>query len=195
MALGEQVAREQPTVIDNAAAHAAAESLAVLATAAYQLHAYYSTDYVFAGNKPATYVEDDPTARLTVCAQTKLEGEQTIRASGCRHLILRTSWVYVARGTNFAKTMAALCGAQVSAAHGRRRNVPNAAADTTMGKTASCSTSWHGFAQFIITEAAHLGVPLRVTAENIHRITTAEYLIPVQRTANSMLKIKNCSRR
>ncbi len=66
---------------------------------------HYSTDYVFDGSGQAARDEDAPTGPLSVYGRTKLEGEALIRASGCRHLILRTSWVYAARGANFAKTM------------------------------------------------------------------------------------------
>ena len=68
---------------------------------------HYSTDYVFDGSGDAPRDEDAPTGPLSVYGRTKLEGEQAIRASGCRHLILRTSWVYAARGGNFAQHHAA----------------------------------------------------------------------------------------
>lgn len=228
-ALIELVEREQPAVIVNAAAYTAvdkaesdvdrarkvnAESVAVLAAAAHKLDAWlvhYSTDYVFAGNKPGAYVEDDSTAPLSVYGQTKLEGEQAIRASGCRHLILRTSWVYAARGSNFAKTMLRLAadreelrvvadqiGAPTSAeliADVTALVLQRIASDATLGKIASGTyhlvasgvTSWHGYAQFVIAEAARLGVPLRATPENVHPITTAQYPVPAQRPANSKL--------
>ena len=66
---------------------------------------HYSTDYVFDGSGSEPRAEDAATGPLRVYGRTKLEGEQHIRASGCRHLILRTSWVYAARGGNFARTM------------------------------------------------------------------------------------------
>ena len=66
---------------------------------------HYSTDYVFDGSGTAPWAEDAATGPLSVYGRTKCEGEERIRQSGCRHLIFRTSWVYAARGGNFAKTM------------------------------------------------------------------------------------------
>ena len=122
-ALAATVAAVKPDLIVNAAAHTAvdkAESEPELArainatapgvlarcaaeTGAWLVH--YSTDYVFDGSGDAARDEEAATGPLSVYGQTKLEGEALIRASGCRHLILRTSWVYAARGGNFARTM------------------------------------------------------------------------------------------
>jgi len=66
---------------------------------------HYSTDYVFDGAKSSPYVESDAVAPLNIYGETKLAGERAIARSGCRHLILRTSWVYGARGANFMRTI------------------------------------------------------------------------------------------
>ena len=66
---------------------------------------HYSTDYVFDGSKPGAYEESDAVGPLNVYGESKLAGERAIEAAGCAHLILRTSWVYGARGRNFLKTM------------------------------------------------------------------------------------------
>ncbi len=66
---------------------------------------HYSTDYVFDGTRSAPYVEEDEPRPCNTYGKTKLAGEEGIRASGCAHLILRASWIYSARGTNFVLTM------------------------------------------------------------------------------------------
>ena len=113
----------RPQVIVNAAAHTAVDKAesepdtarllnattpGVLAVEAARLGAllvHYSTDYVFDGSGTQPWAETDTPAPLSVYGQTKWEGEQLIQQSGAQHLILRTSWVYAARGGNFTKTM------------------------------------------------------------------------------------------
>jgi dTDP-4-dehydrorhamnose reductase len=121
--LAETVRAVRPNIIVNAAAHTAVDkaesepelartlnALApkVLAQEAAKLGAWlvhYSTDYVFDGSGDTPWVETDAPGPLSVYGATKLEGEQLIAAANPRHLIFRTSWVYAARGGNFAKTM------------------------------------------------------------------------------------------
>jgi dTDP-4-dehydrorhamnose reductase len=122
-AIAEAIRTAKPDVIVNAAAYTAvdlaesephkarainAEAPGVMAEAARRLGAllvHYSTDYVFDGSKAGPYAEDDSPNPLGVYGRTKLEGERAIQESGCRHLILRTCWVYGARGRNFLLTM------------------------------------------------------------------------------------------
>lgn len=97
-------AESEPTL-----AHAVnAVAPAVLAEEARRLGAllvHYSTDYVFDGEKGAPYVEEDPCNPLNVYGRTKLAGEEAVRGSGCRHLVLRASWVYAPRGRNFVRAI------------------------------------------------------------------------------------------
>ncbi len=113
----------KPDIVVNAAAYTAvdkaesepalarrinAEAPQVLADTMAKLGGWlvhYSTDYVFDGSGQQPWQEDQQTNPLNIYGQTKLEGEQAIQSSGCKHLIFRTSWVYAARGNNFAKTM------------------------------------------------------------------------------------------
>ncbi|MFM8873743.1 MAG: dTDP-4-dehydrorhamnose reductase, partial [Phycisphaerales bacterium] len=121
--LADVVRDARPDVIVNAAAYTAvdraeteralafrvnAEAVGVLARCAAERGAvfvHYSTDYVFDGSGSRPWREDDPTGPLGAYGASKLAGEQAIAQGGCRHLILRTSWVYAARGHNFVRTM------------------------------------------------------------------------------------------
>ena len=102
--------------------HEAVRNLAEAAKACGATLFHISTDYVFDGSGDRPWVETDAPAPLSVYGATKLEGERLIQQSGCRHLILRTSWVYAARGGNFAKTMLRLAaerdGARVASCAG-----------------------------------------------------------------------------
>ena len=168
---------------------------------------HYSTDYVFDGSGNQARDENAPTGPLSVYGRTKLEGEQLIRASGCSHLILRTSWVYAARGGNFARTMLRLAaerdrltvindqhgaptGAELLAdvtAHaiGRVRARPE------LGGTYHCvaggETNWHGYARHVIEWARAHGQAIKVAPDALHAIPTSAYPTPAARPLNSRL--------
>jgi dTDP-4-dehydrorhamnose reductase len=155
-------------------------AMAAEATKLDAILVHYSTDYVFDGAKESPYAEDDPTNPLNVYGQTKLDGEIAIRDSGCRHLILRTAWVYETRGKNFLLTILRLAsqreelrivsdqlGAPTWAREIARatssmleRHASTAAGDTpptgTFHVTAGGTTNWHAFASAILDEAAKL---------------------------------------
>jgi dTDP-4-dehydrorhamnose reductase len=163
-----------------------------------------STDYVFAGDKHGGYLEDDPTAPTGVYGATKEEGERLVRAANSRHVILRTSWVFSAVGTNFVRTMLRL-GAERTEMRvvADQKGKPTAAADLAKAVIAAAETvlrgngpygtfhvsnadptTWHQFALAIFDGARKRGarVPEKVAA-----ITTAEYPTPARRPANSEL--------
>ena len=217
-----------PQVIVNAAAHTAvdkaesepdfahalnAASPAVLAREAQTLDAWlmhYSTDYVFDGSGSAPWVEDSPTGPLSVYGRTKLEGEKAIRASGCRHLIFRTSWVYAARGGNFAKTMLRLAkerdrltviddqigsptGADLLAdltAHALRFAQQRAQVAGTYHAVAQGETSWHGYARHVVEFARALGQPIKVSADAIEPVATSAFPTPARRPHNSRMNTR-----
>ena len=225
----ESVARRvralRPDVIVNAAAHTAvdraeaepelarllnAATPALLAREAAALGAllvHYSTDYVFDGSGSTARTEDAPTAPLSVYGRTKLEGEQAIAASGCRHLIFRTSWVYAARGGNFAKTMLRLAqererltviddqwgaptGAELIAdvtAHAIR-HVEHSPQDLGLyNLVASGQTCWHAYASFVIETARNLRPDLLLRVSEIAPVPTSAFPPPAQRPLNSRL--------
>lgn len=172
---------------------------------------HYSTDYVFKGDKPGFYTEADAPDPQSVYGKTKLAGEHALAASGARHLIFRTSWVFGAHGVNFAKTMLRLAaerptlkvvadqfGAPTSAALiadvtaqvlGQYLCHP-ASADFQYGLyhlVASGRTNWHEYAQAVVQAALAAGKPLKLGAQDVQAITTAEYPLPAPRPANSCL--------
>jgi dTDP-4-dehydrorhamnose reductase len=168
---------------------------------------HYSTDYVFDGSGQQARSEDAPTGPLSVYGRTKLEGEEAIRDSGCRHLILRTSWVYATRGGNFAKTMLKLAaerdalkvvndqvgaptGADLLAdvtAHALRRLAEAPQLGGTYHCVATGETSWHGYAKFVLGWARARGWPLRVAADAVEAVDTAAFPALARRPLNSRL--------
>ena len=186
---------------------------AVLAEEAAKLGAtlvHYSTDYVYDGSKSLPYVETDPTNPLSVYGKSKLAGEEAIRAVGLPHLILRTSWVYGARGKNFLRTILRLAAEReqlrvVSDQMGAptwSRSIAEATTtamlnwqDSKSGiyhMTCAGKTSWHGFAQAILQQyqamqTDHNWSPLKALPDGIEAITTEQYPTPAKRPANSVL--------
>lgn len=216
----------KPTAIVNAAAYTAVDKAedeptvadaingvapGVLAEEARRLGAlliHYSTDYVFDGAKSAPYTEADKPAPLAAYGRSKLAGELAIAATGGRHLIFRTSWVYGLHGSNFMKTMLRLGSernelrvvgdqlgaptwtrhlADVTALVLARAEIPNG----LYHLAAAGETSWHGYAEAIFTEARSAG--LLEQLPKVHRITSADYPLPAPRPANSRLDCSHFS--
>ncbi len=221
--LAETIRRVEPDVIVNASAHTAvdkaesepelAEALntgaaGLLAREALRCGAllvHFSTDYVFDGSGDLPWKETDLPGPLNVYGRTKLAGELAIQESGCDHLIFRTSWVYAARGKNFARTMLKLAGerdkltviadqfgaptgadliADVTAhAIRQARNGPGVSGLYHLA--AGGETSWHGYATFVCEFARQAGPRLRV--ETIDPVPTSAFPTPARRPLNSRL--------
>ena len=231
-AVADLVARARPDVIVNSAAHTAvdkAESepalardinaitpgvIADRARALGSLLVHYSTDYVFDGSGDQPRDENAATSPLSVYGQTKLEGERLIQASGCRHLILRTSWVYAARGHNFIKTMLRLAAERdVLSVISDQIGAPTGAdllADVTAqaimqlsaGRSetglfhcvASGHTSWFDYAHYVIEWGRQQGLPIKVAPEAIRSVPTESYPTLAQRPRNSRLSTEKLQR-
>ena len=223
--LAETVRALRPDVIVNAAAHTAVDKAesevdlartlnatapAALAQAAAETGAWlvhYSTDYVFDGSGTNPWQEGDATGPLGVYGLTKLEGEQAIAASGCRHLIFRTSWVYAARGGNFAKTMLRLAqererltviddqhgaptGADLIAdvtAHAIRTAMQQPQVSGLYHLVAAGETSWHGYARHAIAQARALRPDIPWKVGEIAPVPTSAFPTPARRPLNSRL--------
>ena len=224
-----------PHVIVNAAAYTAVnqaegdtevahringEAPGLLAHEAARLGAWlvhYSTDYVFDGSGNSPWRESDATGPLSVYGRTKLAGEAAIEASGAKALVFRTSWVYAARGNNFAKTMLRLA---------RERDTLNVVCDQIGVPTgadliadvtalalqqvmsasdgvplsgiyhlaAAGETSWHGYARFVLEQAQKKGIALKVSPGHIGAIGTDDYPVPAPRPRNSRLDTSRLQR-
>lgn len=196
-----ETAELEATVVNGEAPGAMARACA--AKAIPFLHV--STDYVFNGSGSDAFIPDHPTAPLGAYGRSKLAGEEAIRASGARHLILRTSWVVSAHGANFVKTMLRV---------GSDRDNLNVVSDQIGGPTPAAAiadalyraatamtaghaggthhfagtpdVSWADFARSIM-EAAHLPC-------QIEDIPTSDYPTPAQRPLNSRLDCTSFTR-
>jgi len=223
--LAETVLKVRPDVIVNAAAHTAvdkaesepefarklnATSPGVVAEAAQQIGAlmvHYSTDYVFDGSGSKPWKEDDATGPLSVYGHTKLEGEQLVAERCAKHLIFRTSWVYAARGGNFAKTMLRIAkerdrltviddqfgaptGAELLAdvtAHAIRATLQDPAKAGLYHAVAGGETTWCGYARFVLEQAQLAGAQLKAGPAEVDAVPTSAFPTPATRPANSRL--------
>jgi len=217
------IQRVAPDIIVNAAAYTAVDkaesdkdlALLINATAVQAIadeaaklgswFVHYSTDYVFDGTGSAAWQEGDVVSPVNYYGLTKLMGEQAIAASGCKYLIMRTSWVYGARGNNFAKTMLRLAAdrnelnviadqigaptgadliADVTAVAIRQAHVNPEVAGIYHLAAGGC-TSWHEYASVVIEQGRACGVPMQV--QTVNPIPTTQFPTPARRPLNSRL--------
>ena len=215
----------RPDIIVNAAAHTAVDKAesepglartinalapGVLAQEAQALGAWlvhYSTDYVFDGSGVQAWKETDTPAPLSVYGRTKLEGEQLIQSSGCKYLIFRTSWVYAARGGNFAKTMLRLAqererltviddqvgaptGAELLAdvtAHALRQVLLRPQDGGLYHLAAAGETSWNGYAKHVIDQAERAQPAIKIVAKEVLAVPSSAFVTAAVRPHNSRL--------
>lgn len=218
-----------PDVIVNAAAYTAVDKAEGDAATAHAVNAvapgvlaeeaaacgawlvHYSTDYVFDGTKDGAWVEADTAHPLSVYGRSKYEGEERIRASGAYHLILRTSWVFAARGGNFVKTMLRLAKERdgldvVADQHGAPTSAEMVADATALALhriaalrqnarglsgtyhlAAAGSTNWHGYARHVLALAQQHGAVLKAGPDAVRAIASSAFPTPAARPANSRL--------
>lgn len=223
--LAETVRGLRPDVIVNAAAHTAVDKAesepdlahtlnalapGVLAREAHELGAllvHYSTDYVFDGSGSAPWQESDSPAPLSVYGRSKLAGEQQIQAVCPRHLIFRTSWVYAARGGNFAKTMLRLAqeretlsviddqfgaptGADLLAdvsAHAIRQVQQRPRDAGLYHLAASGETTWHKYAKHVVAQSIRAQPAIKIIASEIKAVASSAFVTAAIRPLNSRL--------
>jgi dTDP-4-dehydrorhamnose reductase len=223
--LADTVRQVRPDVIVNAAAHTAVDKAesepdlaqtlnalapGVLARETAKLDAllvHFSTDYVFDGSGTRPWLEDDAPAPLNIYGQTKLKGERAIQSAGANHLIFRTSWVYAARGGNFAKTMLRLAqererltviddqfgaptGADLLAdvtAHAIRQVLQRPADAGLYHLVAGGQTSWNGYAKYVLAQAERAQPAIKIIAKEVADVPTSAFPTPAMRPLNSRL--------
>lgn len=173
---------------------------------------HYSTDYVFDGEKTdGAYLETDIAKPLSVYGKSKFDGEELIRSSGCHHLIFRTSWIHAIRGSNFAKSILRLAQQRTDLNVVSDQIGAPTSAELVADITAVClhqliqksvdpnsfsgtyhlackgETSWHRYAQLVISEAINCGMSLRARPNTVHPIRSDDYPSIAKRPANSRL--------
>lgn len=221
--IAETIRRISPDIVVNAAAYTAvdkaenekklalrlnAESVEVMAKETAKLEAlliHYSTDYVFNGSGTQFRTEDENTGPLNIYGETKLAGEISIEKYNPRHFIFRTSWVYAARGANFAKTILRLArereflsiindqhgaptGAELLAdctAIAIRTEMVNKQLYGTYHLVASGETTWFEYAQFVLQTAQQLGEDFLL--KDLKGVSTSAYPTAAVRPENSRL--------
>ena len=223
--VAETVRALRPDVIVNAAAHTAVDKAESEPDLARTLNAttpgaiaeeaaklgswlvHYSTDYVFDGSGSRPWLETDTPAPLSVYGRTKLEGEQLIAEACSRHLILRTSWVYAARGSNFAKTMLRLAqererltviddqwgaptGADLLAdvtAHAIRHLHKRPEDAGLYPCVAAGETTWNAYAKYVLACAQVSNPAIAIKAKEVAPVPTSDFPTPAVRPHNSRL--------
>jgi len=218
-----------PTVIVNAAAYTAVDKAEATPEPAYAINAtgpaliaeeakrigalmvHYSTDYVYDGSKQSPWVETDKPAPLNVYGASKLAGDEAIAAVGGDYLILRTSWVYGARGGNFLLTMLRLakerpelrivddqtgspttseCIAQATATILSQVLAPSGngldGRSGTYHLTNSGETTWFGFAKEFLTK--------QPVCPTLTPIPSSSYPVPAKRPVNSVLSCEKIAK-
>ena len=224
--LARSVQTVRPDVIVNAAAHTAvdraesepelahtlnAQAPGVLAREAAKLGAWlvhYSTDYVFDGSDKRPWAETDVPAPLSVYGRSKLEGERLIQSACQQHLIFRTSWVYAARGGNFAKTRLRLAqererltvindqfgaptGAELIAdvtAHALRQCLRQPHDAGLYHLAAGGETTWHGYATQVLALARLADSAINIKATEMSPVPTSAFPTAARRPLNSRLQ-------
>lgn len=230
-AVSAYLAQHQPDVIVNAAAYTAVDNAETNQAVAMRLNAelpaqlaeycqqraswliHYSSDYVYSGEGNTPWQEGDATGPCNAYGATKLAGDEAVAASGCQHLIFRTSWVYSAFGNSFLSTMLRLGAerstlsivsdqmgaptparlialvtqqalAQLSSAH-----TENILESGVYHLAPKGEVSWHGFACEIFQLAGSVGMPLTITPERVSAIPSRDYPTPAARPLNSRLAV------
>lgn len=224
-ALLETVEMVKPDVIVNAAAYTAVDKAesepefanlinaaapGMLAQAAHRLGAWlvhFSTDYVFDGSGTRPWLETDSPAPRSVYGQTKLEGERLIAEHCRKYLIFRASWVYAARGDNFAKTILRLAqerdrltviddqwgaptGAELLAdvsAHVLRQILQRPQDAGIYHVAASGETTWHGYAAYVLAQAGQSQPAIEVVAKDVAPVPSSAFPMSARRPHNSRL--------